>query len=732
MAKKTFLLFFLVIFLSTTPIQAGVLRPDEIFEMSLAELMDIEVVTATRTAQKLSEAPANMIVITKRQIKERGYVNLLDLIQDLPNVDVHKNAGEEFFSIINFRGSENQTRFVIMQDNKRINSPTSDAVPIAGNFPLYNAEQVEIIFGPGSALYGADAFAGIINIITQEAEEIDGAVMSSSIGQYGHYYDYLNVGKKLAENVNFSFGGHWNHSDNADLSKYYPKEFEKTDLKTYGGDIVRTAENREKYYFGTGSYSAYAKLDIDRHFTLGFNQSYFRGPTTAGVRPEMSVFGPEEKWETLIRDYYGEYRLAITDNLSGKSTLSYSTYEVLPDSKYKNIYVDFNDAYKYAHSKKFMLEQQVNYRISDKHQLVVGVSWEDFYSLPKTYDLSWPYNRSLPSSMQGYTYIGTTLPVKIFELNYSNIAGYAQWQSKWTNMISSTIGVRYDYNSRYGKTINPRAGLIVKPWEPTTVKILYGEAYFAPTPYIAYQTFGAFTGATNANGEYISNFFNIPNPDLKPEKARTPEISISQEINPDFNLTLSGYYLTLSNMTNYVNYNTTSNYIEGGEILSWRRYENFGKTILYGGDLRADYHMQIGNADLKVWGNYSFADGYVDDTINPRAELILVAKNKIKGGLTATFANHKYFITPMFRWIGETQTRWKETNDKTKRVRVDDYVVVDLNSGVNDLFIPGLSAYLNVRNLLDNRYYNAAGGGSNFRFSPQDPICVTGTLEYKY
>lgn len=532
-----------------------------------AEMESLEVITASKVAQKISDAPGTVIVITKKQIKERGYVNLQDLLEDLPSVDVHKWI-EEYYNMITFRGNVEQEKFIIMRDSQRVSSPTGERIPINENFPLFNVKQVEIVFGPASALYGADAFTGIINIITENAEEVDGVVISSSAGSFDHYNNYLKFGKRLTKNIDLVFGGHYHSADNADLSKYY-SEFKGTDLIVSGSTYL-SAANREAFTVPTKSYSAYVKLDVYDHFTLGFNQSYLNHPSGIGASRSMALLGKDQKWETLIRNYYGEYNFDEGEKISGKSTISYLTYEVLPESKYRNVFTNFGDGYKYARSNKFMLEQQLNYQFSERHNLTGGVSWENFYSLPKTADLSKPFDPNLPASSQGYFYQGTnnTLPLKIFELNYDNIAGYIQAQSQWTDAISSTVGVRFDHNSRYGNTVNPRGGVIIKPSEKTTLEAFYGEAYLAPSPYLAYSHYGTFSGTKNAKGEYVSSFFHLPNPDLEPQKTRSPEVNLTHMFTPDFTVILTGYYSWIDNMINDTFYGTSSNFISGGEILA--------------------------------------------------------------------------------------------------------------------------------------------------------------------
>ena len=471
-------------------------------------------------------------------------------------------------------------------------------------------------------------------------------------------------------------------------------------------------------------------MDLADHFTFGFNRSYFNHPTGSGASRDQALLGKDQKWETLINNYYGEYNFDEGEKISGKSTVSYLTYEVLPGSKFRNKFTNFENGYKYAHSTKFMIEQQVNYKFSDQHNLTGGATYENFYSLPKTADLGKPFDPNLPASSQSFFYGGTnnTLPIKIFELRYDNIAAYFQEQSQWTDIISSTIGVRLDHNSRYGNTLNPRGGVVIKPSLKTTFEVFYGEAYLAPSPYLAFAHFGSFSGTKNAKGEYISSFFHLPNPDLKPQKTRSPEINLTHKFTPDFTVTLTGYYSWIEDLIHDTFHSTSSNFISGGEITSWKRFENLGNAEIYGGDIRADHHTKAGMFDLKFWGNYSFADGWENNGSSAKVELRYLAKHKVKAGLTATF-DEKYFISPMIRWIGKTKHSKIDPNDPTKRQQVDAYTLVNLHSGINNLY-QDLSIYLTVRNLLDNRYFNAGAG--SLVSSPQDPRRIIWKLEYKF
>lgn len=717
---------------TTLPFFVAVLLPLSSYGQDREQLLflDIPVVTtASRLPQTAAEAPSTVIVITKEQIYERGYNNLLDVLEDLPDVDVQNKSAQEYYNQIAVRGNTGKDKFIIMRDGYKIDSPTNEPiVPIAENFPLFNARQVEVILGPASALYGADAFMGVINIITEDAEEVGGWEASAAAGSNEYYYGHLRYGGRLSENVKLTAGGHWHRSDNADLTKYYD-EYAPTDLLIDSALFVAAAD-REDFSFRTGSYSAFLKLDIDDGFTLGYGRSYFRHPTSAGDLPSSSLFLDDVKWETELSTLYGEYRFDSGDKISGKTSLSYNTYEVLPDSKYKNFWINFEDGYKYALSKKFMFEQQLNGRISDSHILVGGISIEDFVSIPKTADLTKPFDPDLPAADQNIFYGGSddTIPIKIFELSYQNFGGYLQIQSAWSERTTSTIGVRADHNSRYGNSVNPRVGLVTKTLDKTILKFLYGEAYLAPSPYFAYTHFGQFDGDSNGDGIYEGRNFGLPNPDLKPEKSRTWELDLLHQFYPDFSVEISGYFTRVDDLILDKWYFTDNDYITGSVVNPWKMWENMGHAKFYGGYLSFDYKKKFGAAEVKFWGNYSYVNGNIEEGDGIKREHIYIAHNKVKSGITVNVG--KFFITPMVRWIGETNTRWVE-RDLARPQEVPSYTLVNLNTGITDL-INGLNLSVNVRNLLDRRYYNSGGGSSNFALSPQEPRRIVVKMDYKF
>ncbi|GJL77928.1 MAG: hypothetical protein NPINA01_09170 [Nitrospinaceae bacterium] len=711
-------LLFMVIFVPSA--QASEQKFDAILELPLQKLMTLEVSTPSDIPQKLEDAPGTIVVISKQQIEERGYINLLDLLQDLPGVDVNQKSVEEFFNQVAIRGNVGNNKFIIMQDGVRISSPTGEHIPISDNFPLYHAKQVEVAYGPVSAIYGADAFTGVINIITEKPEELDGVRMSVAGGSDDYYHTTFNFGKLLTPWLSLKLGGHWNSSQNPDLSKTYGREFQKVDALATDGSVFRAASAREPFVAPTSSYSFYLDLDIYKKLTLGLTRSFLSHPTTAGVKPENAIFSKDAAWKTLIETYNAKFYSDYTERISGETQINYSQYTTLPSTKFTNNFANF-DAYKFARGKKWSLDQKLEYEISEKHQVSGGVTLQGFNSIPKTADLPSQYDPDKEAGDQGLFYIGTnnTLPIKFFEQDYQNYGFFLQSQSKWNDWFSSFAGFRFDHDTRFHSTFNPRVGVIFKPRESTVLKLMYSEAYLAPSTNQAFSHFGTFKGTQDGFGRFESDFFKLPNPDLGPEKSRTFDINLSHRITKNFIIKADAYYTVIDDLIADVDQGP-STFIPGGIIANTTIRDNVGRADIFGADLTVERTFHWERKKLDLWATYSRVEGTVEEPNGITSDLPLVAKNKIKGGFTFTYLND-YFITPKIIWVGKTSHFRRNRSEK-----VSSYALVNLNMGIRNILEnnkawAGMSAFFSITNVGDVKYFNAGGGSNSFGSSPQDP-----------
>jgi len=707
---------------------------ENLLDLSISELMNITVTTASRHAESTTDAPGTVLVVTQQQIRERGYVNLYQLLEDLPGVDVQNYANNIELNRVSIRGFVRNDKFVVMQDGIRINSPTGETVPISDNFSLYNAKQVEIVYGPASALYGADAFTGVINIITTQASDIEGVEFTALGGEFGSHALYAHAGTQINDTLQLSGGAHWQETDNPDLADYYPQDFALGDLVTLNGETVTKAQDRQGYIGDTRSSSAYFKAVLNNSLTLGGNYWAFRSRTDVAARPETTDYGSAAYWNSALMDVYANYRFTLNPQLKGFAQFDYADYEVAPQSYFANIYTNFANGYKYVHGTKKQLETQLEYAWNDNNNLIGGISLADYFSQPKTIDLPTRYNTKLAPQAQNFSYLGTenTLPVNIYQHNYRNIGAYLQWRRTWNAQWASIMGMRYDHNSSYGTSFNPRFGLIYQPQETTTLKVLYGTAFLAPSPFLAYEHYGSFSGQTNDQGLYLSDFLHIPNPNLKPEEIQTLEFNVTHHLNDHVSLLSSVYYSQADNLI----YNAPADpqqptYIPGGLIAYTQYNDNIGQAKSYGGDLSLNYLYYFKHgASLKVWSNYSYANGKLEHEGQEYAKALPnVAKHKLKLGLTYTHG--AFTLSPKLLWIGNTASAQTATTNPSQTLHADSYMRLDLHAQWQ--VQNNLNFLITIWNVLDQRYYQTTDEiSTSFVAIPQDPRRFYAGLRYQF
>ncbi len=182
------------------------------------------VTSVSKKAENIDEVPATIVVITRSEIRERGYVDLVELLKDVPGFDLTLFYGSEYANIYQRGFRQNNTeKTLLLIDGIEENDLWTNWAYIDRQYPLSNIERVEIIYGPASTMYGPNAFAGVINVITRSSP--DAIRQKKSIGinanaGYGTYntrfLDMSISGKK--QSLSFTLSGRLYYSDEMDIS----------------------------------------------------------------------------------------------------------------------------------------------------------------------------------------------------------------------------------------------------------------------------------------------------------------------------------------------------------------------------------------------------------------------------------------------------------------------------------------------------------------------------------
>jgi len=374
------------------------------------------VITASRMPQLKSELPASTTIITSTEIETFGANNLGDIIKLTFGTFPKTNGflGSQVSGSI--RGSSAQ-QILILIDGQRINSPLLGGYDL-GDILADDIERIEIVRGPGSALYGADAFGGIINIISKKAKNKEklNIVLAPTIFERGANNVLLSAsGSKDGTDYGFSA--------NSSGSPGFRENSDYTALK-YSGDISRQFTNQ---FYSSLCFDVYnAKKGIPGSQTF----------PTPSTRQEDN----NQQFRLLT-----QYKASDSWDLKVNSSFNNMEQSFSADPKL-NPY----DRYK---SYSSMYELQNDIRIDPNNMLVVGGEYRNDQSKS--------------------TLCGTHL--------VTNKAYFLQDQLQLLNDLSLTASIRRDEYSIYGDTSSPRLGLTYKPVKGLSLWTSYGESYRAPT-----------------------------------------------------------------------------------------------------------------------------------------------------------------------------------------------------------------------------------------------------------
>jgi outer membrane receptor for ferrienterochelin and colicins len=718
---------------------------EKLMSLSLMELIRVPVVTASRQIETRDQTPAHIIVVTRQQIRERRYRNLADLLEDMPGVDFQRGTKSSQFNQFTIQGYIGPNKLLIMQDGIRIGHPAGGNIPVAENLALYHAKQVEFVYGPAAALYGADAVAGVINIITDHASNQQGAWGSLSAGNFGSREASFMAGfRNDGGNLAFNVGGHWQHADRAPLQNYYGREFAKADAKL-GATVVIPAASREDYVGDIGSHSLFARMDMADKLTLGFYRHRFESLTSTGDPPAMAIYQDNSIWATTTDTVYAKWRFDDTADFSSELTVDYSRMQVDPKAKYTNTYSLYANGYSYVLGERFGIEQNINWKLNDTHRLQSGIGYQRHYAI-ETSSLPSPYDTAKGVNTQGFLYANTTLPLRIYDSRFDNFSAYAQLHSQWNDGISTLAGLRIDRHSDYGTSVNPRVGAVWKADAKNVLKAMYGKAFRAPSPEEMLSSYGTFSGA-KAGGLFVGTGFRIPNLNLQPEKANTTSLTWDWRPREDTNLIANLYRSKIEDLviTRTITGSDTTT-IAGATLTNPETKDNAGWQKQTGLDLIAQWRFRINSAwSGDLWSSASWIRGQIDEGTGTAWDIPLVADRKLKLGMVFRY-HDRFTISPQLLWIGDTTNNRKKASglltwqcselpveSAPGRCVTKGYTVANLHLGWHKLYDGRASLWLDIHNLFDRRYYAAHGSGSRtFWDMPQQPRSWMLSLDYRF
>ncbi len=517
-----------------------------LLSMDLGQLLQTSVESASGIEESLRDAPAAMVVVTDKEIRQRGYSSLDELLSDLPGFDAIGMGGSQ--NVVAYqRGYRTpfMQRTLIMINGIVDNHLWSHVAQISRQYPLSAIKRVEVLYGPTSAVYGPNAFLGIINLITQDASDLlDTQQRTTASVQLG---SYRSRGAEMSTqgrqgDWRYSLSGKFFQSNEADIDDLAPWGFISenvlNDRQVWGAllDLGQNGVRYGEFFDPTEDWGLLGELSF-KDFTLGViawdtAESYGRYYPSDRAQPNAD-------WNHDARQYYLQHNYEVSDKLLIKSQILYHSSrlwgiwaEASPDwnpgmSQYS--YLSLSDWNSLNHS--WLFKQDYDYQFSDQLRITGGLKYEA-KTLTKAFDLCsyWsgtfcstdPGNEGPHGQGAGVFHsldpVALVLPGTQKNMPAENIARSRDVGAYVQGILSReqwrwVAGLRYDHNSMYGSTVNPRLSAIYY-WSPkTTLKLLYGRAYQEPSPI---QLWGGWIGRAG-------------NPNLHPEKAENLELIVMHQ-----------------------------------------------------------------------------------------------------------------------------------------------------------------------------------------------------------
>ncbi len=452
--------------------------------------MAMEVVSASKFPQRLTEAPASVTVVTAADIKDYGHRTLADVLRSIRGLHVSYDRNYSYLGVRGFsRPGDYNTRVLLLVDGYRFNDNIYDQASIGSEFPIDIdlIERVEFVPGPGSSVYGGNAFFGVVNIITKRGADIGGTEVAGSAGSHGTGTGRATFGRRLDNGADLMLSMTDHRSRGSD--HFYP---EFVPLGVADGMARGLDDDRYRQLFARFSYRGWTLQAVhgERNKSVP-TAPYGTAPGVEGTRTtdvntylDMKYSGtPAAGAELTGRLYYGRYAFDGA-----------YIYDAPP--LYRN-----RDA---VRGDWWGAEAKMVSTAIDRHKLVFGAEYQkDMRQRQKNFD-ELPYALNLDDRRSG------------------DRAGiYLQDEIVLHDKLRLNAGLRYDHASGFGGIFNPRIGLIAEPAERTHVKLLYGTAYRAPN---AYERFYAVPGPGGQK----------TNPDLRPERIRTGELAVEHLVHDGF------------------------------------------------------------------------------------------------------------------------------------------------------------------------------------------------------
>jgi iron complex outermembrane receptor protein len=447
----------------------------DLTQIPLEQLLEIEVITASRIARQVSSAPSAVSIVTAQDIRDHGYRTLADILSSMRGLNITYDRAYEF---VGGRGygspGDYSGRIMLLIDGIQANDNFYNQAYLGtdGLLDTELIERVEYVSGPGSVSYGNNAFYGIINIITKKGRNFDGAEVSLAAGSYDSRKARVTFGKQFENGVDLLVSASGFDSEGQDL--YFP-EFDDGNPANNKG-VSRNLD-------GQRNHRLFGKAQGDHWLVeAGYAQRHKDLPAA----PYGTDFNTPQYYDDTNMFISGQYHADLSPTLKLSVQGDYGDYLFRGAAPFAGTaWKERTAGRHWALDAKFVGSWYQN------HKIIFGGAYRH------------DYERKFSS------------PAVSFDQGQESFSLYAEDEITLRDNLWVNLGVRADrFSDDDGSAFSPRAALIYRPTPDITLRLSHSRASRTPTAYEKYYSDGG---------------VSQPNPALDMEHVRATEFIVEKQ-----------------------------------------------------------------------------------------------------------------------------------------------------------------------------------------------------------
>lgn len=457
----------------------------DLIQIPIEQLVKMDVQSASKIANQISVAPSAVSIVTAADIKAYGYHTLAEILESMRGLYITNDRAYSFLGGRGFgRPGDFTGRIMLLLDGNQVNNNIYNSAGLAytGIIDPSLIERVEYVSGPGSTIYGNNAFFGIINIITKQGHDINSLQVVGEVSSYGGRDAKINYGKRLDNGAEVLLSASGFNSDGQNL--YFPA------TSTFSGGTSRNLDDQQSRHF-------FGKLELDSWFA---EVAYSTRKKDIPTAPYGADFNAPYNYEDTSLQASVRHERQLTNALQMSLRTYYGDYEYRGLATYGTPWNEKSVGQWWGVNAQFVGTWFQNQRI------LFGTEFRDDFKQQ------------------------ISTPVSFLDTHEKTFSLYAQDEitinSRWMANLGARFDTSHDKSSHTTEKVSPRLALIYKPLDTTTLKLSWSTAFRRPNPFEAYYTDGSL----------------LPNTALKPERIEATELVVEHHLDKDTRLLGSLYH----------------------------------------------------------------------------------------------------------------------------------------------------------------------------------------------